>query len=320
VYPAEASPIDVSPVDASSETHSADASLGTPLGASLGTPLGASLGALPADAGSEIYSAEASPRPFEIKRSRFRFGSVLGIVLLVAALIIAGFLVYRYVNANQHNAEMDAAADRGERVAGDTVPPDAGIDDLVVNWDALKTINPDIAGWIMIPGTRINYPVVQASDNDFYLHHLSDKTPSDTGAIFLDSDNDPAITGWNNIIYGHNLLDGSMFASLKSYSEQGFFDEHRTVLLATPERGYRLEVVAALVCEADDKIRQFGFTDRVAYDAYVRMLLDYAVLSRLADDEIPQNLYCFATCTDSDYSKRTVVLASVAETRELEGA
>jgi sortase B len=240
----------------------------------------------------------------------------LGIVFIVIALVIAAFLLHKYITAGQqHEASLEASG-LDLVITGDTVAANASLDDLVVNWDALKAINPDIVGWVMIPGTRINYPIVQADDNDYYLNHLFDKTPSDAGAIFLDSENDPAITGWNNIIYGHNLIDGSMFASLKSYREQAFLDEHRTVLLATPEKNYRLEVVAALVCDADDKIRRFGFTDRADYNAYVEMLLEYAVLSDLGEGEIPENLYCLATCTDTNYLKRTLILASVAETKE----
>jgi sortase B len=242
----------------------------------------------------------------------------VGIVFIVAALVVAAAFVFRYVNANRHNAVVNAAgmAEMDTVIVGDMVAPTASINDLKINWSALQTINPDIVGWIMIPNTTINYPIVQASDNEYYLKHLSDKTPSETGAIFLDSDNDPTIAGWNNIIYGHNLLDGSMFASLKSYSDQAFFDEHQTILLATPQKNYQLKVVASLVCDADDKLRRFGFTDRADYDTYVKMLLDYAVLNRLAEGEIPETLYCFATCTDTNYSKRTMVLASIAETRE----
>jgi sortase B len=266
-------------------------------------------------------SANESRRSAKVARQsagskRSRIALALGIVFIAIALVIAAFLLHKYITAGQqHEADLEASG-LDLAIAGDTVVTGASLDDLVVNWDALKAINSDIVGWVMIPGTRVNYPIVQASDNDYYLNHLFDKTSSDAGAIFLDSENDPAITGWNNIIYGHNLIDGSMFASLKSYRERAFLDEHRTVLLATPEKNYRLEVVAALVCDADDKIRRFGFTDRTDYNAYVEMLLEYAVLNDLGEGDIPENLYCFATCTDTNYLKRTLILASVAETKE----
>jgi sortase B len=257
----------------------------------------------------------ASPRV-----SRFQLSLAVGIVLIVVALVIGVFLIYKYVNADRHNSALWDTSGLGVGLTHETVAPDASLDDLSINWDALREINPDIVGWLMIPDTRINYPIVQASDNDFYLNHLSDRTPSDAGAIFLDYENDPAIAGWNNLIYGHNLLDGSMFAALKSYSDPDFFDAHQTLLLATPAQNYRLEVKATLVCDADDRIRRFGFSDRADYEEYARMLLDYAVIDKYAEGEIPENLYCFATCTSADYSKRTMILASVAETRTPDGA
>jgi sortase B len=239
----------------------------------------------------------------------------LGIVFIVIALVIGLFLLYKYMNAGRVSNEALQTAGLDTSNLGDSVAPDADLDGLDINWDALRTINPDIVGWIMIPGTRVNYPIVQAADNDFYLTHLFDKTYSDAGAIFLDSEGETSITGENNIIYGHNLIDGSMFAGLKNYQDQSYFDEHRTVLLATPEQNYRLKIDAVLVCDADDKIRRFGFTDQADYESYVEMLLSYAVLSELKPGEVPDKLYCLATCTDTNYSKRTLVLASVAETR-----
>jgi sortase B len=257
---------------------------------------------------------KASDQPDSPKTSRFRISLALGIVFIVIALVIAVFLIYGSMSAAQGTRTFQAVAGM-ELSNGGEVAPDADLNDLKVNWDALKEINPDIVGWVMIPGTSINYPIVRASDNEFYLSHLADKTPNDNGAIFLDSENDPAISGWNNIIYGHNLLNGTMFARLKYYSEREFFDAHRTILLATPEKSYRLRVDAALVCDADDKVRRFSFSNREDYESYVGMLLEYAVINEIAAGEIPENLYGFVTCTDTNYSKRTMILASVVEER-----
>jgi sortase B len=250
--------------------------------------------------------------------NRSQIALALGIVFIAIALAIATFLVYKYFSASKMHEENLKISGLDLGVAGDIVVPTATLEDLTVNWDALRTINPEIVGWVMIPGTRVNYPIVQAGNNDYYLNHLFDKTPSDVGAIFLDCDSAPTIDGWNNLIYGHNLLDGSMFAELKAYRDRDFFDEHKTVLLATPAKSYRLEVVAALVCDADDKIRRFSFTDRADFDSYIEMLLSYSVLSELEPGTLPENLYCFATCTDTNYSKRTLIMASIVETQDVE--
>jgi sortase B len=257
---------------------------------------------------------EAADQHESPKTSRFRLSLALGIVFIVIALVIGVFLIYGSMSAEDSNNTMRALAGM-ELDGGGEVPPVDDLNDLKVNWDKLREISPDVVGWVMIPGTNISEPIVRASDNEFYLSHLADKKPNDNGAIFLDSENDPAISGWNNIIYGHNLLNGTKFARLKYYSEREFFDEHRTILLATPEKNYRLQVDAALVCDADDKVRRFSFSNREDYESYVRMLLEYAVINEIAEGSIPENLYGFVTCTDTNYSKRTMILASVVEER-----
>jgi sortase B len=246
-----------------------------------------------------------------MQRPRRRFGLALGIVLIVVALVIVSFLLYKYINANRVNSAALTAAGADVGTLGDVVAPETDIDAITINWDALRAINPDIVGWVMIPGTVINYPIVQAADNDFYLTHLFDRTPSDAGAIFLDSESASTINGENNIVYGHNLLDGSMFASLKNYQGREFFDAHRTILLATPEQRLRLRVDAVLVCDADDKIRRFDFAGPEDYRSYVEMLLGYAVLDEMGAGEVPEKLYCFVTCTATNYTKRTLVMASL---------
>jgi sortase B len=268
---------------------------------------------------SERAAKRAAARAIANKKDRTklsRLSLILGIVFLAIAICIIAFLFYKYINGNATYKKAEVAAGFDTALLGDTVAPDATADDFNINWDALREINPDIVGWVMIPGTRINYPIVQTTDNSYYLTHLFDRTPSDVGAIFLDYENDPNITGWNNMMYGHNLIDGSMFASLKEYQQKDYFDSHKKILLATPAKNYTLDVVAILVCDDEDEVRRFGFTDKADFDAYVQMLLEYAVLSELDEGEIPENLYCFATCTDTNYAKRTVVCATLSEPAE----
>ena len=270
----------------------------------------------------ERWGAERpSEQPAEQRpgQKKGRIALFVGIAFLVIAVIIAGTLVYRYVSAGAQAKTTQQAAGLDINDVG-LIQQDSDLDEIQINWDALRAINPDVVGWVIIPDTRIKYPIVQCEDNDYYLNHLFDRTPNDSGTIFLDYLNDPAIKGNNNFIYGHNLLDGSMFASLKAWREQEFFDAHRTIILATPAMNYRLEVVACLVCDGDDKIRRFEFSGREDFEEYVEMLLGYAVLSELAPGEIPENIYCFVTCTDTNYAKRTILLARISEEKAPKGA
>lgn len=84
-----------------------------------------------------------------------------------------------------------------------------------VNFDELLGINPNIVGWIQVNGTKINYPFVQTSDNDFYLHHSLDNSGNEAGWLFLDYRNNKDLNNKNTIIYAHGRQDSTMFGSLK---------------------------------------------------------------------------------------------------------
>lgn len=231
---------------------------------------------------------------------------ITGLILIAVALIMTAFLLFRYYTADKINQTIT-------RVAGvdlrDTITADSDPNAIDIDWTALKAVNPDIVGWVIIPDTKISYPIVQTTDNDFYLTHLSDKSRSANGAIFLDYQGDPKIHGKSNMIYGHNMLDGSMFAALKDYRNADFYNSHKTILILTPEKNYKLEAVSVLICDAEDKIRQVSFESDEAYIAYVKLLLGYAESGELTEDNIPSNIFAFATCTDFNNSKRFVVLA-----------
>jgi sortase B len=98
-------------------------------------------------------------------------------------------------------------------------------DDYSSDIEKLKAINPDYYGWIKVSGTNIDYPVVQGEDNDFYLTNDFNKEQHRAGAIFCDYRNDRDVSkNRNTIIYGHNMLDGSMFSALeKNYRNEEIF-------------------------------------------------------------------------------------------------
>lgn len=124
----------------------------------------------------------------------------------------------------------------------------------VVDWKALKKVNSDVQGWLYQKGTVINYPVVQGTDNDTYLHTRFDKQWSGGGTLFVDCRMEKDFKGFNSIIYGHHMKDGSMFRSIRGYTkEDGYYDKHKTLELATPHGNYHLVVFSAFITKATDE-------------------------------------------------------------------
>lgn len=94
-----------------------------------------------------------------------------------------------------------------------------------IDFDVLKGINADVRGWIDVPSLGVSYPIVQGTDNDYYLDHAFNNEFSWSGAIFLDWKNSPTIDDPHNVIYGHHMNDGSMFAALLEYDSESFYQE-----------------------------------------------------------------------------------------------
>ena len=89
-----------------------------------------------------------------------------------------------------------------------------------MDFAALREVNSDVLGWILIPGTVISYPLLQGDDNSYYLNHTWKKWTNVVGSIFLECQNSPDLTVFNTLVYGHRMNNGSMFASLKYYKHQ----------------------------------------------------------------------------------------------------
>lgn len=139
----------------------------------------------------------------------------------------------------------------------------------VVDWKALKKVNPDVQGWLYQKDTVINYPVVQGTDNDTYLHMRFDKQWSGGGTLFVDCRMEKDFKGFNSIIYGHHMKDGSMFRSIRGYTkEDGYYDKHKTLELATPHGNYHLVVFSAFITKATDEDTYkmtYGEAEKQAY-------------------------------------------------------
>ena len=108
----------------------------------------------------------------------------------------------------------------------------------------LKEENQDIIGWISIEGTNINYPVLQGTDNEYYMTHNYKKEKSKNGSIFLTKDYDWNIPSTNLLIFGHNLGNGAMFQDLLKYEDKEFYKQHKIISFTTETEETKYEVIS----------------------------------------------------------------------------
>ena len=185
----------------------------------------------------------------------------------------------------------------------------------VVDWKALKKVNPDVQGWLYQKGTVINYPVVQGTDNDTYLHTRFDKQWSGGGTLFVDYRMEKDFRGFNSIIYGHHMKDGSMFRSIRGYTkEKGYYDKHKTLELATPHGNYHLVVFSAFITKATDEDTYKMTYDEAEKQAYIDRAWERSELPITRDSvDVTKNdrLVTLSTCAYDYEEARYIVMCKM---------
>ena len=184
--------------------------------------------------------------------------------------------------------------------------------------------NSDFKGWITVPNTKIDNPIYQTDNNDFYLTHNQQKQKSAYGALFFDSKNviTESETDKNLVIYGHHMKNGSMFANLTKYKELSFYKQNPTVEFATLYGNGTYKVYAAFVLnasKADDNdyiynISRKSFIDDNDFDSWVNEARERSLINTGVDVKNGDNIITLVTCTYDFDNARFVVMAR--ETRE----
>ncbi len=181
-----------------------------------------------------------------------------------------------------------------------------------IDFTSLRAQNSDVVAWIQIPGTQINYPVVQGDDNDYYLHHDLNGNDSASGTVFLDYADRADFSSLHNLFYGHHMRDGSMFKDICRYKDQEYFDEHQEIILYTPDREIQLKALAALCTTSDAIRRKTEFTSEDEFAAYIQQMTENASASSPAEGTIT-HLYSLVTCSYEFDDARTILYAYEAE-------
>ncbi len=262
------------------------------------------------------------------------------ILLFVAVFVIsAGYLGYYYIDAYRQQSRYD---DLAEMMEHDTTPrPTVSQDNgaeatdpipettfvevtdpetgetvrLLSKFAELYTLNNDIVGWLTIPGTEINYPVMQTPDTpDFYLKHNFDKESSSRGCLYAQEVCDVFSPSDNITIYGHRMRDGSMFAKLDEYMDRSFFEENPYIYFDTLSGLHTYKIVAVFLTTATAG-QGFPYHEFVtaetpeAFDAFVDTCKNLSLYDTGVTPEHGDKLITLSTCEYSQTNGRLVVVA-----------
>ena len=182
--------------------------------------------------------------------------SIVSCVIALAALIAIGVLLLSVKRGQEDYMQLSRQARESDRPAAEHVvkreeeeiPEETMPDpvDIPVDFEFLKGENQDIIGWIQVDGTNIDYPVLyDTTYNMYYLNHSYKGTNTVYGSIFVLGENAGDFTDFNTVVYGHNMLNRTMFAELHEFRKKEFFDSHGTITMYTPDRKLTYQVFAA---------------------------------------------------------------------------
>ena len=264
-------------------------------------------------------------------------GDIYKIICIILLIILIGIVAvwgYRIIVENRANSKyeeiqntVNSAAKQAETEAviieteteeeteteTEEVQNAFDIPEKNLDWSSLYAENKDIYAWIYIPGTQVDYPVLQsASDDTYYLNHNIDGSYGKPGCIYTEKINSKDFTNYNTVLYGHNMKSGEMFGCLHDYEDKTFFDENPYVYVYTEEKTYVYEIFAAYtttnahILNTNDFSTQEGFADYLDNVVYNKALTgNFRNDTRVTSDN---RIITLSTCT-SNSSKRWLVQA-----------
>ena len=179
-----------------------------------------------------------------------------------------------------------------------------------VDFDELQAMNPDIYAWVEVPGTVINYPVLQDAEDDlFYINHNADRSYYTGGSIFSQRYNTTTFQDSMTVLYGHNSRSQAMFAQLNNFADASFFEQNQSIYIYTPEKVYEYQIFAAYPHSSDHLLLCNDFNDPDQFAAYFDSLAD-GVNCNYRRDLFPQfgdKVLTLSTCYRQNRTQRFLV-------------
>ena len=248
---------------------------------------------------------------------RKKLVKIINIILIIAFVVGAfhvGRIYYDYNKADdlyeniqdQYVASNEELFTPNESNAPSTLPEPP----ISIDFEALLNRNGDVKGWIYCQDTIINYPVVQANDNETYLKKDLDGKYLISGTLFADYRNGSLGQDGNYIIYGHNMKNGTMFNSLLKYKNQSYFDAHPVLYYLTPSANYRIELFAGLVLSRNDKI----YLPNVDKSEFFKLVSEYRAKSTFESNveiEYSDTFVTLSTCSYEFDNARYVLIGKL---------
>ena len=251
--------------------------------------------------------------------------------ILIISLIIAAFCIVQIFLWNKDNNKVNEITEdinnekivKEERTdtAENINPPENKDDDywnyikmdmMSVNFDELKNKNSDTVGFIKVNGTNVNYPIVQTTDNSFYLKHAFDKSKNSAGWVFADYRNDMVNFDKNTVIYGHSRSNQTVFGSLKKVLNKSWYGNknNHIIKLSTPTENTLWQIVSIYTIKPESYYITTKFSDS-QFKTFIQTIKDRSEINFSGTLNENDKILTLSTCEDVAGTTRLVIHAKL---------
>ncbi|MCI8599636.1 MAG: class B sortase [Lachnospiraceae bacterium] len=250
----------------------------------------------------------------ERKRRRKKRSAIPLIVLLTVCIAVLGFSAWQLAGIYLEYKEGTDEYEDLRQYVNEEVPEEgseepneeSGEREQRVAFDKLRELNEDVIGWIEIPDTQVNYPILKGDDDVYYLNHTFNDTVNSSGSIFMEVLNSPDFTDLHTIIYGHNMKNGAMFGELKEYKSPSFLVEHPLIYIDQEDGTHAYEIFSCYETSVKSDSYTIGFERNDEYSRFLEKLKERSAYDTGVEVSVLDSVISLSTC-DKSGKKRYLV-------------
>ena len=274
------------------------------------------------------FDFEYKPKKIIKKKRRLKKWVLIVIIIILGST--ASFNILRLLDWNKDNNKTNDNIDKISNTKTEEIKDDENTelisapDDkesdywyyitfplIKVDFTELIKKNEDTVGWINVNNTNINYPVVQSTDNNYYLTHSYDKKENEAGWVFLDYRNNKDFTSKNNIIYAHSRLDKTMFGSLSKVLKQSWYKDksNHIIRLSTPTEDSLWQIFSVYVIKEETYYITTSWSSDTEYLNFLNTIKERSKYNFNTELNTDDKILTLSTCYSD--TERTVVHAKL---------
>lgn len=247
----------------------------------------------------------------QIKKIFFLFGFFICLGVFIFSVYKIFSIIQEYRTAEKYYSTIQEYSPFTSDDSAKTDEKDLKSGQLFIDVHSLKKINTDFVGWIYADDTKINYPVVQGTDNDFYVTHDFNKKILKNGSIFMDAHCNPNFKNKNTIIYGHNMKDGSMFGELDKYKSSSFYEKNKEILYIDKKSdAKKLKIYSAHIVKSTSYVYDCEFESDNSFEEFIEKTVSSSLYDTGVRPSVSDKIVTLSTCS-YEYDEARLVIHAI---------